>query len=58
MNAESLDSLNFVLNYTYFGLTLALEILVLVLVRLRLDPSMMIISAVYLLSFFFKLPFI
>ena len=42
----------------YFALTVVSEVFVLTRVRFRLDASMLIVMAVDLLSFFFRLPVI
>ena len=47
-----------VMLYTYFGVTVLLDIFVLVKVRFSLDPSMYFIMAASLVSLFFKLPLI
>lgn len=56
MDNELLNNLHNLLRYFFFVLALCLEVLVLIMVRAKLDSSMIIIMIAYLLSFFFRLP--
>ena len=57
MNSETIDSLNIILSYIFLSLALLLELFVLIRVRLRLDPSMLIVLALYLIQFTLWLPY-
>ena len=52
----SLNHINNILVYTYFSIGLALEAWVVYRVRMRLDPSMIVITASYILSYCLRFP--
>jgi len=54
--SSTLNQVFEVMLYTYFGVTVLLDIFVLVKVRFSLDPSMYFIMAANLVSLFTKLP--
>ena len=56
LSSSDISSLSGILVYLYFSIALVAIIYVFVRVLMRLDPSMITISLLYLLSFFLRFP--
>ena len=58
MKEETLNSINSVITPIIFGLGCIIATLVFIETRFKLDPSMIVLAAIFLVSFFLRLPFI